>query len=57
MTPADSLPPAWDLFEGEADRLRGRARQYAEARHGWDSVFSQLFAIYRNLGMGCQPSN
>jgi len=37
------------LIQGNLDGLGARGRAYVEAHHGWDRVFDQLFAVYRDI--------
>jgi alpha-1,6-mannosyltransferase len=37
------------LLQSDLAQLGSRGRQYVEARHGWDLVFTQLFALYREI--------
>jgi len=37
------------LIQGNLDGLGARGRAHVEAHHGWDRVFDQLFAVYRDI--------
>lgn len=40
---------AVQLLQSDLAPLGTRGRQYVEAWHGWDLVFNQLFAVYREI--------
>jgi alpha-1,6-mannosyltransferase len=47
---ADALADAaCALFSEDLHVLGVRGRTYAEAEHGWDTVFDRLFAVYRDV--------
>lgn len=47
---ADALADAaCALFSEDLHALGVQGRMYAEAEHGWDTVFDRLFAVYRDV--------
>jgi len=47
--PAALAEAARHLLDGDLRSLGTRGRAYAEAHHGWDAVFDQVFDVYRDV--------
>jgi alpha-1,6-mannosyltransferase len=46
---ASLLETACTVLKQDLHALGGKGRSYAEAHHGWDTVFDQLFHTYRRI--------
>lgn len=49
MTDVEDVTAAVTRLLTERDSLSGRAREYAERNHSWETVFDQIFQVYRSL--------
>jgi alpha-1,6-mannosyltransferase len=47
--PGSLTDTACHLFAGNLGQLGALGRSYAEAHHGWETVFDRLFAVYRRI--------